>query len=320
MERRKLRVGVTEERRHERALIDFSTVQPDCRISTSLMGHGASGVSIHLLTCAQTAFRRRQGWCMSDVTEIHVVCKRAGPNGEPLNVRDLTSSHFVSGKWVIAKKHLQPGVLFALHKSRADKSFMQGTIEDIESVNGSRVEVLVRRTAQSVEWEGNGTGEKGYKHDSGNLPIPQAAQGFIPPDISDEELRKLVSRLVQLREGQPAFRRQLLAAYGRKCAVTSCAIEELLQAAHILPYGRHGKSSNHVQNGLLLRADIHNLFDRQLLEFRPTIDGIRIATSNDLRGTEYEKFDGKYLRLPTRDAHRPSRAALNKRIYCLPKL
>ena len=113
---------------------------------------------------------------------------------------------------------------------------------------------------------------------------------------------------------------KLLAAYGRRCAVTGCAIGELLEAAHILPYEHHGKLSNHVQNGLLLRADIHTLFDRQLIEFCPTNKEVRIDTSSSLKGSEYERFNQEEVRLPLREDHRPSRAALNKRMERMPKL
>ena len=48
-------------------------------------------------------------------------------------------------------------------------------------------------------------------------------------------------------------------AYGGRCAITGYDVEEALQAAHIVPY--LGPQSNTVNNGLLLRADVHNLFD-----------------------------------------------------------
>lgn len=254
---------------------------------------------------------------MSDVTEIHIVCNRTGSNRQPLNVEDVTVSHFVSGYWLIAEEHLRPGVLFALHKSKREYSFLQGAIEDVEKVKGNRFQVFVRRSMTPVPWVGAGAGERGYKHGGSSLPSIRAADIFVPPDISAKELRRTVSKLAQLREGQPAFRQKLLAAYGRRCAVTGCAIGELLEAAHILPY--HGKLSNHVQNGLLLRADIHALFDRQLFEFCPTEKGVRIDTSNRLKDSEYEHFNKEELRLPLREDHRPSRAALNKRMERMPK-
>ncbi len=48
-------------------------------------------------------------------------------------------------------------------------------------------------------------------------------------------------------------------AYGGRCAVTNCDIEDVLEAAHISPY--NGPSTDQVYNGLLLRTDIHTLFD-----------------------------------------------------------
>ncbi|WP_200883691.1 HNH endonuclease [Archangium violaceum] len=52
-------------------------------------------------------------------------------------------------------------------------------------------------------------------------------------------------------------------AYGGRCALTDCEEPRVLEAAHIFPY--HGPQTNHVTNGLLLRADLHVLFDLGLL-------------------------------------------------------
>lgn len=62
-----------------------------------------------------------------------------------------------------------------------------------------------------------------------------------------------------LREGQPAFRGALILAYAGECAITGCAVTDLLDAAHIARYS--GPKSNVTANGLLLRTDIHKLFD-----------------------------------------------------------
>lgn len=80
---------------------------------------------------------------------------------------------------------------------------------------------------------------------------------FEPSDIQDG--RKKVLREFAIRQGQKKFREKLLGAYEFRCAVTGTAIMATLQAAHIVPY--KGPQTNSVQNGLLLRADIHNLFD-----------------------------------------------------------
>lgn len=260
---------------------------------------------------------------MSDVTEIHLVSNETGDSEQPLNLRDVTPTHFVSGFWKIKEEHLSRGVIFALHKTKKDDSFIQGAIEDVEMVRrklGQRVEVRVRRTSKPLPWVGSGSGEKGYKYRA-HATTDSRQKIFVPPNISEEELRK-VSRDCVLREGQQDFRNELLRAYRRKCAATSCEIEFLLEAAHILPYKDHGKSSSHVQNGLLLRADIHVLFDRRLIAFRPVVDGegVWIEIADRLKGSEYEDLDGQKLRIPSDDADRPSRAALNIRMQRMPVL
>src|SRR5207244_4015138 len=63
----------------------------------------------------------------------------------------------------------------------------------------------------------------------------------------------------QICPGVPDFRRRLLKAYGGRCAISDCNCSEALEAAHIRGYG--GEETNHVQNGLLLRSDLHSLMD-----------------------------------------------------------
>ena len=97
-------------------------------------------------------------------------------------------------------------------------------------------------------------------------------------------------------------------AYERKCAVTNSSITETLEAAHIIPY--KGSSTNHVQNGILLRADIHTLFDLDLLRIDKNY---RIHIDESIEDKEYTKFDSKYLRLPANQEFHPSKDALKKR-------
>jgi hypothetical protein len=72
-----------------------------------------------------------------------------------------------------------------------------------------------------------------------------------------EDARKRIIAAIVVRQGQSAFRAELLAAYQGTCAVTGCDVVEALEAAHIVPY--LGPDTNHVRNGLLLRGDIHTL-------------------------------------------------------------
>lgn len=74
-------------------------------------------------------------------------------------------------------------------------------------------------------------------------------------------------RLAPVRVGQAAFKALVQEAYGRRCAVTGDKIVPVLQAAHIRTVTDHG--GNRVDNGLLLRSDIHTLFDRGYPGVRP---------------------------------------------------
>jgi hypothetical protein len=87
------------------------------------------------------------------------------------------------------------------------------------------------------------------------------------------------------REGQPEFRGAILEAYGSRCALTDVSIEEVLEAAHIIPYALCGQYGGHPSNGLLLRADLHALFDTQLLGFRPTNGKIIVEVADAIRDT-----------------------------------
>lgn len=121
----------------------------------------------------------------------------------------------------------------------------------------------------------------------------------------DYDARRRVIRQIVARRGQPKFRASLLAAYSGRCAVTGTDTEAVLEAAHIQPY--RGPESNVVSNGLLLRADIHTLFDLALLAINPKDS--KISVSKTLAGSIYAALDGQTLRAPTTGV-RPSTAAL----------
>ena len=121
----------------------------------------------------------------------------------------------------------------------------------------------------------------------------------------DEEVQRVLRQVYQ-RQGQQQFRSKLIQAYGAKCLVTGAAVVQTLQAAHIQPVAKDG---THVpSNGLLLRADIHTLFDLHLI----TIDrDYKIHVSPQVADSEYKKLHGKKLKL---DSSRitPSKALLHR--------
>ena len=126
---------------------------------------------------------------------------------------------------------------------------------------------------------------------------------FNPASMADG--RTKVLREVVRRQGQPKFREDLMAAYEGKCAVTGCDIEAVLEAAHIAPY--FGKDSNVVQNGLLLRADIHTLFDLGQLKISP--EG-RIELHARLLGSIYGQYESQKVRRPLMKSQEPNLEAL----------
>ena len=138
-----------------------------------------------------------------------------------------------------------------------------------------------------------------------NLSITE--EDFEP--TSDNDAKKMVERNIVLRQGQPIFRKDLLVAYNRKCAISGCTVVEALEAAHIEPY--NGVGTNKTKNGLLLRADIHTLWDLNLIGINPKT--LKIAISKDIAGKPYTDFTGKKLSLPRSKELRPSSEALNLR-------
>jgi predicted restriction endonuclease len=70
-------------------------------------------------------------------------------------------------------------------------------------------------------------------------------------------------RLAPQRLGQQAFQAVVLGAYERRCAITGGRIRPVLEAAHIRPLPAGGE--HRLDNGLLLRSDVHTLYDRGYL-------------------------------------------------------
>lgn len=123
---------------------------------------------------------------------------------------------------------------------------------------------------------------------------------FDPKDVVDAR-KRVVASLVR-RRGQAAFRKKLLAAYDTRCAITGCNQAEVLEAAHIHPY--KGQHTHVVSNGLLLRADLHTLFDLYLIAIEPNTQLIQLAPA--LSGSDYAQYQGLPLITPTPASARPS--------------
>jgi hypothetical protein len=118
--------------------------------------------------------------------------------------------------------------------------------------------------------------------------LPMTDSPYSPNNIDE---RGTIYNQVKARRGQRAFRMKLLSHYGESCMVTGCKIKDILEAAHISPY--QGKKDNNIHNGLILRSDIHTLFDLDLIGIEPKRLQVHIA--DIVRGSSYDKYHKSVL-------------------------
>ncbi|MBC8123393.1 MAG: HNH endonuclease [Gemmatimonadaceae bacterium] len=113
--------------------------------------------------------------------------------------------------------------------------------------------------------------------------------------------------LVSPRLGQGSFRVMVTDAYSRRCAVTTEKTLPVLEAAHIRPYAQGGEHA--LTNGLLLRSDLHILFDRGYLTIDPSER--RVVVSRRIReefenGRHYYALHGNPIASPADPQEAPS--------------
>jgi putative restriction endonuclease len=117
-------------------------------------------------------------------------------------------------------------------------------------------------------------------------------------------------RLAPYRLAQQAFKAVVLDAYHGHCAITGTKIRPVLQAAHVRPVTRGGE--NRLDNGLLLRSDVHTMFDSGYLAVDQQH---RLRVSPRLRtdfgnGEQFYAQAGQVIALPDRKVDRPNREFL----------
>jgi hypothetical protein len=118
----------------------------------------------------------------------------------------------------------------------------------------------------------------------------------VPQGVDPKVWRQIVER-----RGQQGFRQALLRAYGARCAVTGCTAVAALEAAHIVPYSQDPVYE--ASAGILLRADVHTLFDLHLLSVEP--ESLKIRLSPTIIDA-YPDLSGKLLAIPGTTSVRPS--------------
>ena len=144
------------------------------------------------------------------------------------------------------------------------------------------------------------------------------AESSVEPEETDAN-RFGSEYLTRSRLGQGAFRVLVIDAYQRRCAVTGEKTLPVLEAAHIRPYASQGP--HQVSNGILLRSDLHKLFDVGYVTVTPELT---LEVSPRLReewhnGREYYAHHGQPLSfMPTEASNRPRAEYLrwhNEEVY-----
>ncbi|MGG1678437.1 HNH endonuclease [Neobacillus sp. NRS-1170] len=106
----------------------------------------------------------------------------------------------------------------------------------------------------------------------------------------------------------------ILEAYDGTCSITGETTEAVLEACHIQDFVNEG--SDHYQNGILLRVDIHRLFDKVLIQIN---EDYTVSVSCKVISDYYQSFNGNKIMLPKNKNWYPSKEALRYHIENYPK-
>lgn len=171
------------------------------------------------------------------------------------------------------------------------------------------------------DWPMNAVGGKTYEADepSGRWLLESLERANLAapaPAPIHEELGvyrvdgSRVPAIAMRRTGQQAFKVMVLEAYERRCAVTSGKVLPVLEAAHIRPFAQGGEHD--IANGILLRSDVHALFDLGYLTITPDL---KVRASRRLKddfdnGNDYRRLDGHVVHVPRSRRQQPDRRLL----------
>ncbi len=175
-------------------------------------------------------------------------------------------------------------------------SIVQGKTYSTADFEGLRLWECLQETLQSIE----------VTKDEETAGFAEEKQASF-----DKDNRYGEPMLVQPRLGQGAFRLAVTEAYRRQCAISGGKVLPALDAAHIQAFGSGGR--HEVSNGLLLRKDIHSVFDAGYITFDNKLRLVvsdRVKTDFD-NGNEYRRLHGSQLIVPTNINLKPDPASLS---------
>ena len=110
---------------------------------------------------------------------------------------------------------------------------------------------------------------------------------------AEEEAQKRSYYLTLARPAQSAFRKSLFEAFGHRCVISGISVAEAIEAAHVTPFSMGGGDT--LRNGILLRADLHKLFDAGHIAINP--DSLSVCVAGVIK-SDYRQIDGVQLILP----------------------
>ncbi|MGX4643474.1 HNH endonuclease [Massilia sp. SYSU DXS3249] len=190
-------------------------------------------------------------------------------------------------------------------------SISDDAVGDRAAALRARVSEICRKHGVAVQGDRRYTWPAiGFTSVAAGKRIVQEITAFLldqePPAPDPESTTdQVVLRAIKERRGQDEFRQRLISAYGGRCAISGCGVVEALEAAHIVPHSINASYAG--SNGLLMRADIHTVFDLHLLSVCP--DTLLVKVNPRLR-PEYTQFENQTLPLPKILPDRPDREGL----------
>ena len=193
----------------------------------------------------------------------------------------------------------------------ADDIIEQGLLNDDGKISGraqAAVRVLSPEDFARIVERGLGKDDDILPRTDQSVPVSgfQEAHALFQHLPARQRISQLTNRAVRDRN----FRKNVLRAYGERCAITGLRIingggRAEAEAAHIKPVEHDGPDI--VSNGLALSGTAHWMFDRGLIGLSDDLDILVSRQSNDPDAVKAIVNSSGKLMAPDRPANRPRR-------------
>lgn len=238
----------------------------------------------------------------NSTTKTVFKCPHAGCNAKKIRPRET-----VKPKWRCNNGHefdeqkivLEPATEFIANYGSSFQELDDVSLLQLKS-ESPRYNIQLSIQEVNIQWAKELFGAQA-------LPVIHLAAGEADndsPDLLEGDQRKIVDRQIKQRRGQKKFRDKLIKS-NPVCAVTGCELVDILEAAHIDAY--RNDSHNHISNGMLLRSDIHTLYDLNHVVINPQTKTVHF--SKEALSETYGIYEGTSLKIH----HTLSKSALRKR-------